>query len=179
MRIEYDASLTGLAAGVSVYDPVTGQFALRAYAAVPVPFPSNSDPSFQNTCEFLAIPLGLLLAHHLHLRAFRYHLLGDSVSSLAWASKGRVSSERARRASVVFSLLTMHLQALLALTTHVPGVDNGVYDGLSRNMTPTLQVALPQHLGSLLTLCNPSLAISSPEDHLTLSASTFTILRDN
>ena len=186
VRIEYDASLTGLAAGVSVYDPVTGQFALRAYAAVPVPFPTNSDPSFQNTCEFLAILLGLLLAHHLRLRAFRYHLLGDSVSSLAWASKGRVSSERARRASVVFSLLTMHLQALLALTTHVPGVDNVVYDGLSRNETPiacgldpALQVALPQHLYGLLVLCNPSLAISSPEDHLTLSASTFTILREN
>ena len=184
VRIEYDASLTGLAAGVSVYCHHSSQFLLLAYTATPVPFDAGTDSSYQNTCEFLAVLLGLLLAHQHGLRDFRYHLLGDSRASLAWASTGRTPSLRARRANVTFSLLTLHLDCSLALTTHVPGVENIIYDGLSRDTSPILlglDTTLHSHLATpledLLTLCNPNLPISSPEDHLSLSASVLSALR--
>ena len=182
--IEYDASLTGLAAGISVYCSVSSQFSLLAYTAVPVPFPTDSDSSYQNTCEFFAVLLGLLLAHQHGLGDFRYHLFGDSRASLAWASTGRTPSLRARRANIAFSLLTLHLDCSLAQVTHVPGKENVVYDGLSRDETPAklglgpaLQSHLAHPLATILSLCNPTLPISSPEDHLSLSASLLSLLR--
>lgn len=69
-----------------------------------VPFNTSSDSSYQNTCEFMAILLGLLLAHFMKLHNFRYQLIGDSTSSLSWAKAGRSPSHLAKRSLVIFSL---------------------------------------------------------------------------
>jgi hypothetical protein len=51
---------------------------------MPLPFPETNDSSFQNTVEFLAIVLGVLLAVYLGFRHRGVELLGDSRSSLQW-----------------------------------------------------------------------------------------------
>ena len=182
--VEYDASLTGLAAGISSV-AADGSHTLLRFAAVPVPFATRQDSSYQNTCEFLAALLGLLLAHSLDLSHFRYRLIGDSRASLAWSLTGRASSLRARRANVSMSLLLLRTGAILADTVHVPGVDNKIYDGLSRDETaqqlglnPTLQLHLPTNhpYSQFLHLCDPALPLSSPEDHFTLSSSLLLLL---
>ena len=67
---------------------------------------------------------------------FDYNLHGDSMSSLAWAQASRVNSTIARRSNIVFTTLSMHLNAHVAIATHIPGKLNVVYDGLSRNVSP-------------------------------------------
>jgi hypothetical protein len=84
--IRYDASLTGL--GVGLY-AVNGNN-LLTYAALQLPFSVDSDSSNQNTMEFIAVILGLLLAWRKQISTFHYDLHGDNMSSLAWARSDRV-----------------------------------------------------------------------------------------
>lgn len=182
--IEYDASLTGLAAGISSLAP-DGSKTLLRFAASHVPFDTKKDSSYQNTCEFLAAILGLLLARSLGLSGFRYTLMGDSRASLAWAAHGRSNSTRARRANIAFSMILLRLDASIADTVHVPGIDNVIYDGLSRDLSasqvgidPALQLHVPDvhQISRILQLCDPALPLSSPEDHFVLSSSILSLL---
>jgi hypothetical protein len=86
--------------------------------------------------EFLAIIFGLILCWRTRKSEFHYNLHGDSISSLAWASKDRVNSKRARRGNIVYTTLSMHLDANVAVTTHIPGKLNIIFDGLSRLLSP-------------------------------------------
>ena len=182
--IEYDASVTGLAAGVSSLSP-DGIKTLLRFAAVPVPFLTLQDSSYQNTCEFLAVILGLLVASLLGLAHFRYRLLGDSKALLAWALHGRSNSQRERRGNITLSMILLHIDATIADTVHVPGVDNVVYDGLSRDIPaarlgvdPSLQLHLTSDspFNRIFQLCNPLLPIASPDDHFLLSTSVLSLL---
>jgi hypothetical protein len=96
--IKYDASLTGL--GVGIYELRTS--ALLTYASLELPFQVTNESKRQNTMEFIAVILGLLLAWRSSLHNFTYNLHGDSVSSLAWAKADRVNSTIARQANIVF-----------------------------------------------------------------------------
>ena len=82
------------------------------------------------------VVFGLLLAWRYRLRDFHYSLHGDSMSSLAWAREDRVNSLLARRANIIFTTISMHLNATLADTEHIPGKLNVIFDGLSRHMSP-------------------------------------------
>ena len=105
---------------------------LLAFTAMVLPFPTTTESRMQNTYEFLAVVLGLLLARDCGLRSFSYSLRGDSVSSLTWAAGDRAASSLARRANIVFTLVACDIDALVSDTVHVPGKLNVVYDGLSR-----------------------------------------------
>jgi len=107
--IKYDASLTGL--GVGLY-AVNGN-ELITYAALQLPFSVDSDSSNQNTMEFIAVILGLLLAWRRKLTIFYYDLHGGNMSSLAWARSDRVNSLLARRANIIYTTVSMHLKAHL------------------------------------------------------------------
>ncbi len=64
----------------------------------------------------------------------------------------------------------------MAQTTHVAGVDNIVYDGLSSGKSG-LAVGLPKHpLVHYVALCDPSLPLVSTEDHTDLSVEFLNIL---
>ena len=65
---------------------------MLGFAVLPSPFVATTDSSFQNTYEYLAILLGLLLSKTLGLRDSVFAVLGDSRSSLAWVLKGRARS---------------------------------------------------------------------------------------
>jgi hypothetical protein len=130
--IKYDASLTGL--GVGLYHMADSS--LITYTALDIPFNVTNESKRQNTMEFLAVILGLLLAWRSNLRHFHYQLHGDSISSLAWAKADRVNSTLARRANIVFTTISIQLNATVADTVHVPGTLNVIFDGLSRGLSP-------------------------------------------
>jgi hypothetical protein len=183
---EYDASLSAFAVGVSVRDPASSPPVLLAYTAVKSPFTPTVEARKQNTYEYLAVLLGLLLARRLGLSHFSYDLIGDSVSSLTWIARDRAASALARRANVALSLVSVDVDATVATTTHLAGALNTVYDGLSRGLSgsavgldPARQITLPPHhpIVQYLQLCDPDLPLSSYQDHLDLSHRLLSLLR--
>jgi hypothetical protein len=182
--IKYDASLTGL--GVGLYAVADKQ--LLTYAALQLPFNVDNDSSNQNTMEFVAVVLGLLLAWRANLTNFYYDLHGDNMSSLAWARSDRVNSLLARRANIIFTTISMHLDAQLAETEHIPGSLNIVFDGLSRNIAPE-QLGLDPLLmyptttdhamREFILLCNPALPMTDMASHTFLLQHCYRLLSDS
>jgi hypothetical protein len=150
---------------------------LVTYTALQLPFNVDNDSSNQNTMEFTAIVLGLLLAWRANLSNFYYDLHGDNRSSLAWAKSDRVNSVLARRANIIFTTLSMHLNANLAEAEHVPGVLNTVFDGLSRNVSPQelgldpllmYNATADDAIIRIVNLCNPVDQLSDMASHKAL-----------
>ena len=171
--IKYDASLTGL--GVGLYRMTDSS--LVAFTAFEIPFAVTNESKRQNTMEFLAVILGLLIAWRCNVRNFHYQLHGDSISSLAWAKADRVNSTLARRANIVFTTISIHLEATIADTLHVPGKMNVIFDGLSRGLSPlelgldtTLQYdsAMDEGIVQLIMLCDPSRELTDMTSHTEL-----------
>jgi hypothetical protein len=183
--IRYDASLTSIAAGV--FQVAAQEEQLLCYAVLPVPCDVHADSSYQNTFEYLAVLLGLLLLASEHQRDFTFAAFGDSMSSLAWLSADRVHSDRALRANLGMVTLAVHCNAHAVETTHVAGVLNVVFDGLSRALSPAtvgLDPALQRHLppghpvAEFIALCDPTLELVAGEEYLLLMGSFATLLRD-
>ncbi len=150
---------------------------LLVFAAVDLPFAVNNEARRQNTMEFLANIFGLLLCWRTTRTDFYYNLHGDSMSSLAWAENDRVNSTLARRGNIVFTTLSMHLSATVAVATHIPGKLNIIYDGLSRSLTPSelgldssleYTVSNDEQMLSFLQLCDPDAALNTIDSHVTL-----------
>ena len=150
---------------------------LVIYNALQLPFTVDNDSSNQNTMEFTAVVLGLLLAWRAKLSNFHYDLHGDNRSSLAWAKSDRVNSVLARRANIIFTTISMHLNANLAGAEHVPGVLNTVLDGLSRNVSPqelglgTLlmyNATADDVMLQIVQLCNPADQLFDMTSHTAL-----------
>jgi len=171
--IKYDASLTGL--GVGIYELRTST--LLIYASLELPFQVTNESKRQNTMEFIAVILGLLLAWRSSLHNFTYNLHGDSVSSLAWAKADRVNSTIARQANIVFTTISVHLNAAVADTIHIPGSLNVIFDGLSRGLTPS-ELGLDQSraypadsddaLIQFISLCDPTAKLTDIHSHTDL-----------
>jgi hypothetical protein len=140
LQFRYDASLLTLAVGVYLCEH-QGIPTLVAYTVINVPFPTN-EVKKQNTFEFLAVLLGVLLCRTLGIQHRSCHLFGDSISSLDWAERDRAASILARRTNIGYTLAANHTDITVTAITHVPGKQNVVYDGLTRCKTAT-QVALP------------------------------------
>lgn len=183
-ELHYDASLTQIAVGL--YTCPGEHRVLRCFAAPLLPFPVSTDSSRQNTFEYLAVALGLLLATRLNIRDASYTPYGDSVSSLAWAESGRVASSLATRANLAVATISVHLNVDVMNTVHVPGTLNTVYDGLSRGKTAE-EVGLPPHLQvffhdsdpvmTILSLCDPAQPLPAAEDHVTLMGRFIRLVR--
>ena len=183
--IEYDSSLSAFAVGLSTYDPVSRQVHRLAVTSLHSPFVPTVESKKQNTYEYLAILVGILLAKHLHLRDFSYRLLGDSKSSLRWAVKDRAASVLARRANIGLTLVSVAINANVAETEHVPGVDNIIFDGLSRGKTmsevgldPSLWFYFPptHPLHQYIVLCDPDVPLISFSEHAELTATLLALL---
>lgn len=188
VKIEYDASLEGLACGISVWDTTTGAYRLLVHVAVDCPYPTGHDSSFQNTNEFLAVVLALAVIFQKKLvkPGFTYELFGDSVVSLAWVMAGRARSSIAKGASIGFALLSIHLQAEPYGTFHVAGVDNVVYDGLSRGLSskevglqaiPRVWLNGEDLAMRYLALCDPFSSLDSAASLVDKAVQFVTLLR--
>jgi hypothetical protein len=158
---------------------------LFTYAALQLPFSVDSDSSNQNTMEFIAVVLGLLLAWRTKLNTFYYDLHGDNMSSLAWARSDRVNLILARRNNIIFTTISMHLDAQLVETEHIPGSMNIVFDGLSRNVAPEqlgldpllmYQTAADHTVGEFIQLCNPVIPLTDMSSHTSLLQQCYRLL---
>jgi len=188
LQIEYDASLNGFGVGLYELNPDSGNLTLLAYTQAPTWAPVGDDASYQNTCEYGAVILGLLMARALGKRDLTYRLIGDSVSSLAWCSSDRANSELARATNIGFVTLTVEMNAEVAGTEHLAGILNTTWDGLSRGKTgPELgldaRLFMPTQEGSLFTeylrLCDPTTLREAVVDQIELSKSFIRLLREN
>jgi hypothetical protein len=139
------------------------------------PYQLAADSSYQNTCEFIAALTGLLLLHHFARHNFTYLLIGDSITALTWCTAETASSLIARRASIAFSLVNIHLRATGCETQFVTSKENALYDHLSRlPRTSTLDIDqskffdLQQHqrVRNFILATNPKLPITTTAEHL-------------
>ena len=132
IKVEYDASLTGL--GVVLSLKTNGLWEIIQHVGMEFPFHEiiKNDSSYQNSCEFIAIVIGIYMTALLGYKDFGYCLHGDNVSSLSWAVHGGGISPRAKAASVALALISIRVQSKLTTITHVPGKLNFIADGLSR-----------------------------------------------
>jgi hypothetical protein len=133
VKIEYDASLTGIGYVLSV-GKEESTWEIISFLGMDFPFQEDTknDSSFQNTCEFLAVVASLVCLWSMGYRRFSYVLIGDNISSLSWCEKGKANSIYARNATVAFSLLSIQMHSTLHSTIHIPGGSNTTCDSLSR-----------------------------------------------
>jgi hypothetical protein len=170
--IEYDASLTGFAVGISTLDE-SGNVVLVSYTAINPPYPATTDSSYQNVYEYLAVLLGLLLAKRAGLASFNYDLVGDSVASLSWVAHDKVKSVLAMGAGLGFTTLSVDLDAQVASIRHIYSAMNHVYDKLSRGCSaeesgidPSKQVFFDDNhpVVSYVRLCSPLCRFETPKE---------------
>ncbi len=170
---------------MSEYDPVSKSTNLIAATAIQSPFAPTVESRKQNTYEYLAVLVGILMAKHLGLHGFTYRLLGDSKSSLKWAEKDRAASLLARRANIGLTLVSVDIDASVSETEHVPGKKNVVFDGLSRGKTmmevgldPSkwLEFPVSHPLQLYIALCDPDLPLDSYASHTDLTATLLALL---
>jgi hypothetical protein len=131
--------------------------------------------------------LGNLLLRLLGISSVSCELHGDSVSSLLWALKERTSSLIARRANIGSTLLCSMSDITVTHTIHVPGVDNVVWDGLTRGnsavdvgLPPNLQLFFPPDhpVVQFITLCDPELSLDTYSQHVDFSTRFVQLLSD-
>jgi hypothetical protein len=81
VTIMFDSALTG--SGTLLTDDTSGGFMGGGQADFPLHL--NGDLSHQNTCEFIAIVLGVVSIARTGRSGVSLRLIGDSVSALKWS----------------------------------------------------------------------------------------------
>ena len=164
--VEYDASLLGL--GYLIYILFDGQRGrLVGCGQVRFPFDCRRDSSFQNSCEFLALLLGILTLAQMGVRNESVRLSGDSRTSLTWGVDGHFKGKLSQRSALVYILASLLFDNVATESVHIPGIENVVCDDLSRfkvttaelGIDPTLHTDLSRSspLHQILTLVDPTL----------------------
>jgi hypothetical protein len=171
IKIEYDASLTGMGYVISTKNDIS-DWVILSFLGIDFPFQEDTknDSSFQNSCEFFAVIASLICLWTMGYKQFSYILVGDNVSSLSWCEKGKANSTYARNATIAFSLLSIQMHSTLHSTIHIPGNLNITCDSLSRK-EKRVSVQLDERLRSsdnvlhqivyVFKLINPILCINS------------------
>ena len=171
--LEYDASLKGI--GVAVYSlSREGSETLMWVFQTEFPFSFENvlhQAKFQNTCEFIAVTVGICVLRTLGLHNAPIILRGDSKSSLRWADTETFKGNFSRRAALLFLMVSERFGTTITRSIHIPGVTNTLCDGLSRgmkpvafNLDPSLVVQENSWTGRLVALCNPLKEAITEED---------------
>lgn len=143
IRIEYDASLTGL--GLKISRINNGSWAIWKVAGVELPYLLDSS-GYQNTVEFLAVVLGIAILTKFNVTNEGIILMGDNVSSLSWSEHGSFVSGYSQCAAVLFCQILITSKNRISHTVHVKGVDNIEPDQLSRGVKPLLLGYNPEQI---------------------------------
>ena len=129
----------GLVIGL-VLGPLLGSLSYRLpFAAV--------DPKYQNLREFTGCILGMLVAYRFAKgRPVAVWWVSDNVSALSWARADAVKSRPAQAAFLIFTWLKIRGQISLVRQSHMPGVEMGDVDALSRfrvtqSLSPDIDLA--------------------------------------
>jgi hypothetical protein len=164
-EVEFDASLTGL--GFLLFGLQDGtRSQLIGCGTVVFPFNCHNKSDFQNTCEFIAVLLGVLALAQRKVRNVNLRLCGDSRTSLTWGQEGHFRGKLCQKAALVYILGSMLFNIVVTETVHIPGKDNVTCDLLSRQKTTPQSLGIDSKLltdlsdsstlYSLLTLVDPT-----------------------
>jgi hypothetical protein len=139
-------------------------------------------------CEYTAVLLGILLLKRLRIpKGFSYILLGDSMSSLAWALKETTNSGLAHNAHIGLTLAAVSMDALIASAHWLSSKDNYIADGLSRGVSgPDLNLPEELHypiiqgdnIDQYVKLCDPSKSFDTANETIALSRQLLRLLKE-
>jgi hypothetical protein len=173
VTIMFDSSLTG--SGILLTDDTSAGF--MGGGRADFPFHLNGDSSHQNTCEFIAIVLGVVSIARTGRSGVSLRLIGDSVSALKWSHAESWKGHLCRRAAVIFLLFGVAFDIHVEEDEHVAGKINTICDDLSRGVSPE-EVGVPSHrvidleghaiTARLIELCDPRITLNSEQDFVEL-----------
>lgn len=155
-RIVSDASPEGV--GVAIYYPSSNEIA--SYVQLRWPFSVTSQ--YQNVREYLAVLVMFVWLVRTGLRDCQIAWVGDNMSALTWVRSDYSSSLPAWRAFLAITWLSIIGRIRVLSCTHIPGIDMGCIDSLSRFLPHSLPLDNQCHLldhdkvmSELLKLCDP------------------------
>jgi hypothetical protein len=119
--------------GIIVYKITDAGEACVGCSAVSInQFGFGDDSSYQNTCEYIGMVLGILALVKIGARNVDVIVKGDSTSSLSWIQKQKVSGQAAMNAALVLGSLCVRFGLEVNYTDFIKGIDNHKADRLSR-----------------------------------------------
>ena len=131
--LEYDASLTGIGFVLSSLTASGAKADTLCAAMIPLTsYLLDGASTYQNTCEFLAVVTGLAVLAERGVKHSAVHIIGDNMSSLAWADNQSFHSTLSKAASMAFMAITTVCDIQIAGATHIRGIRNIIPDTLSR-----------------------------------------------
>jgi hypothetical protein len=159
--ITTDGSLGQL--GIIVYKLTDlGEACVGCCAVSIASFGFGDDSSYQNTCEYIGMVLGVLVLVRLGVRRVDVVIRGDSKSALSWMDKGKVSGKAAMNAALVLVSMCIRFGIEINYTLFLKGSDNHQADRLSRiiekGMTMEQAMEMNGHRGAEVVDLNDNLA---------------------
>lgn len=125
----------------------------------------DDESAFQNTAEFIAAVIGLVVAARFCGYGTRIQFRGDSMSALAWLEKGQARSAWAFKGSTVFTYICLENRFHICQSQHISAGRNTAADFLSRHIEMphgSLEVdALP-----LIQLIDPGIVINTDQEYI-------------
>lgn len=173
VTIQFDSSLQGM--GLLLTDDLSGGFMGGGRAAFP--FELGGDSSHQNTCEFIAVVLGLIAIARSGRTGIAIRLIGDSTTALKWSKRESWHGELSQKAAIIFLLFAVAFDIHVEEAEHILGVHNVECDGMSRGLAPQAVgvpadrvIELEGHEISLkvLSLCDPRVRVQSGDSFMCL-----------
>jgi hypothetical protein len=138
VELHFDASLEGL--GIFLVDYSLPQPVFAA-AQVSVNYLQlHKQSQFQNSMEFLALTIGVIVLARKQYRDCTIRAIGDSTAALKWAGSERFTGLRGTRIAMIFMAVCTRFGFMVPETRHIPGDTNVICDDLSRNATTVPEV---------------------------------------
>ncbi len=172
-NIHFDASLTGLGVFITNDDG-------HVVAAAQVDIDHlnlKGNPKYQNTVEFMALTVGIIMLCNRGITNVSVKAIGDSVTSLKWAKRERFQGIRCTAVAMVYISLCTRYNITVGETEHIAGLHNTICDDLSRNVRSVAEVfpgitdemeLTPQIINTLLRAADPSWTLTGDQDFSTL-----------
>jgi hypothetical protein len=173
ITLQFDSCLEGM--GLLVTNDGSG--GLQGGGRANFPFDLNKDSSHQNTCEFIALVLGVVAIARSGRSGVALRIIGDSTAALSWGCKESWKGHLCRRAAVIFLLLSVAFDMYVEKEEHIAGEVNIACDKMSRGVSP-LEVGVPEgrvidfeghRISSrLLVMCDPTIPLETESDFISL-----------
>ncbi len=161
-----DASPWKMGAGLYSRD----RKSLIAYTSFPFNFrdPKNA---YQNVREYCGMLLSMILFRHVcpHVTAINAHWTNDNVSALDWAMSNKCGSIAGQSANIITAWFQIHSGISISDVQHIPGVEMGIIDDISRDVKNPLLSSIPyadisspsfrtsSYISDLFRLCDPTM----------------------
>jgi hypothetical protein len=168
--------------GIIIYKLVDGGEACVGCSAVSIAgFGFNDDSSYQNTCEYIGMVLGVLALIKLGVRGVDIVVRGDSTTALSWVDKQKVSGKAAMNAALVLVSLCIKFGIEVNYLVFLKGVENHKADRLSRLIEKGMPIEAAMKINGhsdaevvnlladpasamLVKMCNPGRGLDSEEE---------------